>query len=236
MTDGTCKLCEETYTKQGMSRHLGSCLPDSDDGEIHHLRIAGERRSDYWLHLAVAGTTLLSALDQFLRDLWVECCNHLSAFTIGDQQYERPYDENGVGGTRRTQSMAVELGSVAAGVDSFSYTYDFGSETALDVQIVETGGWSLSTLEADGTETGAEGIVLLARNHPPDIECETCSAPATTICQTCLRDRAADAWLCESCATAHEEGCDRPRYLPVVNSPRVGVCGYRGPATIGSES
>ena len=236
MTDGTCHLCEETYTKRGMTRHLDSCLPDVDDGPIYHLRIVGQRRSDYWLHLAVAGTTPLSTIDGFLRDLWVECCNHLSAFTIDDQRYEHPYDEDGLGGANRSQSMDIKLGSVAATVNSFSYTYDFGSETALDVRVVETGDWSLSTLEAEGTETGYEGIVLLARNHPPDIECETCGAPATTICQTCLRDRGADAWLCESCASTHEDGCDRPRYLPVVNSPRVGVCGYRGPATLGSES
>lgn len=69
MTDGTCHLCEETYTKRGMSRHLRSCLPDVADGSIYHLRVVGQRRSDYWLHLAVAETTTLSALDQFLRDL-----------------------------------------------------------------------------------------------------------------------------------------------------------------------
>lgn len=236
MTDGTCHLCEETYTKRGMSRHLGGCLPTADGEDSYHLRIAGERRSDYWLHLAVAETTLLSTLDRFLRDCWVECCNHLSAFSIGDQRYERPSDDGRMGESHRAQSMDVELGSVAARVDSFDYTYDFGSETALDVRVVETGDWSISGLEAEGTETDYEGIVLLARNHPPDIECEVCGASATTICQTCLRDPAADAWLCESCATNHESDCDRPRYLPVVNSPRVGVCGYRGPAAIGSES
>ena len=236
MTDGVCHLCEETYTKRGMTRHLGSCLPDTNDRGTYHLRIAGERRSDYWLHLAVAETTPLSTLDGFLRDLWVECCNHLSAFSIDDQRYERPYDDDGMGGVNRSQSMDIELGSVAATVDSFSYTYDFDSETALDVRVVETGDWSIPELEADGTETDYEEVVLLARNHQPDIDCEACGAPATTICQTCLRDRGADAWLCESCASTHEDDCDRPRYLPVVNSPRVGVCGYRGPATVGSES
>ena len=235
MTDGTCYLCNKTYTKRGMTRHLGSCLPETDGGPLYHLRITGGRRSDYWLHLAIAETTPLSTLDKFFRDLWVECCSHLSAFSIDDQRYERPYDEDGVGGANRSQSMALEFGSVAPGVDSFSYTYDFGSSTTLDVQIVETGEWSLSTLEAESTETDYQGVVLLARNHPPDIECETCGAPATTICQTCLRDRAADAWLCDSCANAHEDDCDQPRYLPVVNSPRIGVCGYRGPATLGES-
>ena len=232
MTDGTCHICTETYTKRGMSRHLSGCLPAVDDGPISHLRITGERRSDYWLHLAVAETTPLSALDRFLRDLWVECCNHLSAFTVDDQRYERPHDDAGMGGAYRAQSMDVAFGSATASVDSFSYTYDFGSETALDVRVVETGDWPISELEADGTETDYRGVVLLARNQQPDIDCEACGAPATTVCQTCLRDPAAVAWFCESCATAHEDGCDRPRYLPVVNSPRVGVCGYRGPATV----
>lgn len=235
MTDGTCQLCEKTYTNRGMGRHLGSCLPDVDDGPIWHLQVVGQRRSDYWLHLAVADTTLLSTLDEFLRDLWVECCNHLSAFSIDDQRYERPYDDSVAGGGHRTQSMAVELGSVATNDDSFGYTYDFGSSTALDVRVVGTGDWSMTALEARGTETDHEGIVLLARNHPPTIDCAACDASATTICQTCLRDPAADAWFCESCASTHENDCDRAQYLPVVNSPRVGVCGYRGPATVGSD-
>lgn len=34
--------------------------------------------------------------------------------------------------------------------------------------------------------------------------------------------------LCADCADDHGEECDRPAFLPVVNSPRSGVCGYTG--------
>lgn len=35
-----------------------------------------------------------------------------------------------------------------------------------------------------------------------------------------------EGWLCESCAKNHE--CDEDMFLPVLNSPRTGVCGYTG--------
>jgi hypothetical protein len=35
-----------------------------------------------------------------------------------------------------------------------------------------------------------------------------------------------EGWLCDECAVGHE--CGEEMLLPVVNSPRVGVCGYVG--------
>ena len=35
-----------------------------------------------------------------------------------------------------------------------------------------------------------------------------------------------EGWLCQSCADEHE--CGEDMLLPVVNSPRTGVCGYAG--------
>jgi len=92
MTDGECYLCAESYTKRGMSRHLQACLPESDDSTItYHLRITGAQRPDYWLHLLIEAEIMLSTLDSFFREFWLECCGHMSAFTIGSTRYEKPY-------------------------------------------------------------------------------------------------------------------------------------------------
>ncbi|GAB7091204.1 hypothetical protein JCM18237_14750 [Halorubrum luteum] len=240
MTQGDCHLCGEPYTKRGMSRHLRACLPDSPGDSTLHLRIAGARRTDYWIHLAVAADTTLATLDAFLRRLWLECCGHMSAFEIGSVWYEKPHSDDqpsaGLGTTRR--SMDVPIGSVVESDDGeFAYEYDFGTTTALEVRVVDVGDWNVETLadrRADATATDGEaaieddGIVLLARNHPPEVDCGSCGDPATTVCTTCLRERGPDAWLCEACASAHEDDCVRPTYLPYVNSPRAGVCGYTG--------
>ena len=244
MTQGDCHLCGETYTKRGMSRHLRACLPDSSGDSTLHLRIAGARRTDYWVHLAVGTDTTLAGLDSFLRRLWLECCGHMSAFEIGNNWYEKPYSDEeppvGLGATRR--SMDVPIGSVVESDDEeFAYEYDFGSTTALVVRVVDAGGWTVETLADRLTEDPArndaetrtdapddDGIVLLARNRPPEVDCGACGDPATQVCMTCLRERGPDAWLCAPCASAHEDDCARPTYLPYVSSPRAGVCGYTG--------
>lgn len=236
MTDGTCFLCGETYTKRGMTRHLRSCLPEEQTGQkpVTVLRIAGEHRSDYWIHVAVDATTTLRTLDAFLRGFWLECCGHMSAFTLGDVRFVRPYSEEEMAarlGIRR-ESMDTDFELVQPAVDEeFGYEYDFGTTTALVVRVVEKGHWDLADLAATSEREDSveqDGVVLLTRNDQRDRECATCGDPATEICQTCLRTRGPEALFCEECAEAHEAECDRPAYLPVVNSPRSGVCGYTG--------
>ena len=39
------------------------------------------------MHLEVPAWVTLANLDQFLRNIWVECCGHLSAFRIGNVTY-----------------------------------------------------------------------------------------------------------------------------------------------------
>ncbi len=65
---------------------------------------------------------------------------------------------------------------------------------------------------------------VLSRNEAPVIVCQSCGKPATQVCSQCVYD--GEGWLCEECAEDHE--CGEEMFLPVVNSPRVGMCGYTG--------
>jgi hypothetical protein len=47
-----------------------------------HLLVEGRYIKDYWLRLEVPAATSLQNLDRFLRGIWLECCGHMSAFTI----------------------------------------------------------------------------------------------------------------------------------------------------------
>jgi hypothetical protein len=101
----------------------------------------------------------------------------------------------------------------------FLYTYDFGSSTRLVGRVV-------GTLPRP---KGAAQIRVVARNDPPARSCARCGAPATEVCALCYQYRDSDCWWCEQCAPGHQ--CIDPGgayFLPVVNSPRVGVCGYSG--------
>jgi hypothetical protein len=97
----------------------------------------------------------------------------------------------------------------------FSYEYDYGSTTELQLRVVG--------LRERGTPDGE--VQLLARNEEPEVMCQGCKQrPATQICVEC--DCRGKGWLCE--ASAAEHACGDETMLPVVSSPRAGVCGYCG--------
>jgi len=219
---GKCLLCNSIFGKAGMTKHLQSCL----DKNVISEKISGDRRSQkrnkfflilvegyqspaYWMHLKISADARLKDLDDFLRDIWLECCGHLSAFEIEGTRYSSSpmteYDE---------KSMGRKLGDILGQDIKFFHEYDFGTTTALALRVVSEG-------EA---EIKNKTIQLLVRNEPPSITCNNCNNIATHICAECIYS--GEGWLCDKCA--HEHDCGEDMLLPVVNSPRVGMCGYTG--------
>jgi len=58
----------------------------------------------------------------------------------------------------------------------------------------------------------------------PEILCDVCGKTAKQICTDCIYDD--NGLLCDKCAESH--ACETELLLPVVNSPRCGVCAYEG--------
>lgn len=201
---GRCELCGQDFAKAGMRRHLQSCLQKHDakgvSQELLLLRIEAVHDSRYWLYLEMPSRTPIEQLDDYLRDIWLECCGHMSAFFLG----------------RAEVAMSTPAGRGLGGTDrQFAYEYDFGSTTSLK-------GRTLATRQGAASQSA---IRLLARNAPLPWQCESCCNPATIICPFCMHD--SEALFCEEHADRHEHA-DEEFYLPVVNSPRMGVCGYAG--------
>ena len=205
-----CLLCGSEFTKAGMIKHLQSCLPKDIDNSLKqkdlkrhpffHILVTGSYSPEYWLHLKVKSECVLKDLDQFLRDIWLECCGHMSAFSY--QRNELPMNRK----LKNVLSPGMEL----------LYQYDFGSTTELLVKVIA---------EYKGSIQKNKSIQILARNEAPEILCNECGkSPAVQICTECQWDEA--GWLCQSCADEHE--CGEDMLLPVVNSPRTGACGYTG--------
>lgn len=217
--EGRCSLCDEQYTKRGMSNHLRACRSDHVESmqDTFHLRAAGAYRSDFWVHFEAAADTTLQSLDQFLRHLWLECCGHLSAFTIGGVRYAA----QPMGGLDE-RHMDVKLGAVLGDDAEFTHEYDFGTTTELSLCVVERDdhhcGFGVTA------DYGDMPVRLLARNEMPDIRCGVCDDEATVVCSAHTYDE--EGWLCNDCQDDHE--CGPELFLPVVNSPRVGMCGYPG--------
>jgi hypothetical protein len=221
VSKGSCEGCKAVLSKSGMTRHLANCPANASTPgtrsrgktKLLHLIVEARWAPMYWLHLEAPAGVSLATLDTFLRNIWLECCGHLSAFQIGGVSYtSRP--ERDVSAFHETDQKGWrrQLDSVLRPGDVCRYQYDFGSTTELTIRMV-------------GASEGADcGLRLLARNVPPEIPCGGCGKPATKICTECSADES--GWLCTHCMQKHE--CGEDYVLPVVNSPRVGVCGYEG--------
>jgi hypothetical protein len=168
----------------------------------------------YWMYLAITPETTLATLDQFLRDIWLECCGHLSAFEIAGTRYcvdDALYDW-----AKNQKDMRVRLDDVLHSDQTCTYEYDFGSTTKLRLKVLS----EHETLQA------GKAIQAIARNDLSFVACQECGDPATFTCDICRQGNA--GWLCDACARKH--ACNEELLRPRVNSPREGVCGYVGPS------
>jgi hypothetical protein len=193
-----------------MTRHLQSCLSKSLESQkkqgktgaqpFFHILVKGFSFPEYWLHLKTLSNAKLADLDRFLREIWLACCGHMSAFSFD----------------REELPMAKKLKDVLQPGMELLYEYDFGSTTDLSIRAIA---------QYEGPMEKGKKVEVLARNEPPEIMCEECGKhPAVQICTECQWDEG--GWLCQECAENHE--CGEDMMLPVVNSPRTGVCGYVG--------
>jgi len=209
VSKGTCAFCKSTFNKSAMTKHLQSCMGKTQVDEEHmkgsssslnffHLLVEGHDLPEYWMHLKVSSHARFEDLDNFLREIWLECCGHMSAFRIGREEVRK--------GKKLEYVLHPEMQLV--------YEYDFGSTTELTLKVISEFKSKIKTGEVE----------ILARNDPPQIKCSHCDNLATCICTECIYEDA--GWLCDDCADDHK--CGEDMLLPVVNSPRTGVCGYMG--------
>lgn len=215
---GRCYLCNDTFSHEAMTRHLKACreahpgpLPGKERERtvrVFHLVIEGRHLPHYWLHLEVPADATLIHLDSFLREIWLECCGHLSAFSIGKDTFNVAPEGPGERGMNMALSDVLRVGTV------FYHEYDFGTTTELRLRVIG---------ERQGI-VRRKAVQVLARNNPPPTPCHGCGKTATQVCGICIWED--EGWLCDTCAASHK--CGEDMLLPVVNSPRVGMCGYTG--------
>jgi hypothetical protein len=215
---GTCAYCGEIITKRGVSKHLDKCpkrqevlagaAASSRSVEtLWHLRVQDAYDKDFWLDLEMTGSASLDKLDKYLRAIWLECCGHLSKFTIGG------WGGMDVGKARKADSI-FEPGLV------LRHLYDFGTTSETDIKIVDA---------REGKAASKHPIELLARNQMPKAVCQECGELAKWLCIECLYEENKTGHLCDEHVEEHpHENYGEP--MPLYNSPRTGMCGYDGPA------
>src|SRR3989440_6772565 len=110
------------------------------------------------------------------------------------------------------RSMDVSLERLLKVGQKFSYVYDYGSSTYINLRVIA---------EREGiVQNKKEPVQLLARNTAPTFPCVVCGKPATTVAMGYFLASIEDSVFCDECANKQlGEG----EMLPIINSPRAGV-------------
>jgi hypothetical protein len=215
---GNCAFCSALFVKSGVTRHLSACparkardeKSERTEGKtqaLYHLRVQAARQSQFWLDLEVCGSATLDDLDAYLRSIWLECCGHMSQFSVGGWRGEE------IPMNRKISQVFRE------GVE-LTHLYDFGTTSESLIKAVGT---------REGKPLTRHPIVLMARNLMPEAVCLECGKPAKWLCMECMIDEETSGTLCGAHAKSHPHQ-DYGDPLPLANSPRMGMCAYAGPA------
>lgn len=218
---GRCFLCGRTFSQDAMAAHLSACRPQTGGGQplfLFQIRDAYFPET-FWLFLEMPPAAPLAALDEALRQVWVDCCGHASRFVIGGATYGRRPRASIVNLVLDEQThvapMSPPLAELLTVGQEADYAYDEVWPTELKVRL----------LAAYPGEAPHEAFRVVARNYKPPRTCRLCHRPAAWLLT--------NAWplepYCDAHARAHPAWEQPDAFLPYVNSPRVGLCVYRGP-------
>jgi CRISPR/Cas system-associated protein Cas10 (large subunit of type III CRISPR-Cas system) len=206
-SEGQCLYCNQFFSQKEITKHLDTHLLSANKQDVdkttasyHHIIIeAGEM----FLEILVEGEQKMKIIDDFLRRIWLECCGHLSGFQHKNFKI----------------GMSNKVKEVFDPKVKILHQYDYGSTTTIALRSGKVFELNLK-----------EKLILLSRNEPLEQMCAICKTkPAENICSVCHYEQ--DAFFCEACSAVHAQTCDDFEdyaKMPVVNSPRMGECGYEG--------
>ncbi|CUU48031.1 SEC-C metal-binding domain-containing protein [Clostridium beijerinckii] len=159
---GRCYYCNKELTERTIKRHAKSCsvMKKSIEEKMNQAKEVREQfiismkdkynPSLYCIYVSIDAKLQLQHLDKFIRDIWVECCGHLSAFHIDEEIYHDNSDEQ--------YEMNFYLKDVLNINKKFEYEYDFGSTTYLTLEVVD-----IIQVPSEFSQ-----VEVIARNNPEE--------------------------------------------------------------------
>jgi hypothetical protein len=205
---GICAYCKTEVTKniRSLTSHLTKKCSErksrKEPADIKYkmIMVGDDYGGYYWLLIKARTSLKLLDLDVFLRDIWLECCDHLSNFSADREEI-----------SKNERLYNFPDGTV------LDYIYDYGTSTDLKIKFL-----------GDFSDCNEGDICILFRNEAPEFECDECGKKAEYTCDFC--DNLFEDLYCKKCIKQHScyetDGDDCMLRIP--NSPRMGDCGYRG--------
>ncbi|WP_160690430.1 SEC-C metal-binding domain-containing protein [Clostridium sp. C2-6-12] len=138
---GKCYYCGKELTERTIKRHMKNCLEMKKfiEDEIQNTKDVRDQFlisikdkkdfSKYCVYLSIDAGLSLDQLDKFIRDIWVECCEHSRAFYINKKEYSSNSD--------RQYEMDIHLKDILSVNQKFEYKYDFDLTTSLVLEVVD---------------------------------------------------------------------------------------------------
>lgn len=247
------KISDEMIARPQAKRRLTKLLTEREPlkGEkpAPTLWLTAEA-APFILHILVREDATLRDLDRFFRDVWMECCGHMSLFqyrakderTIiytADPEPEWDDEDNPflkdlppavraayLAETRHRhpleKPLTTKLAEAFADDVSLRYEYDMGTTTYVQLKVIK---------RLETAWPAKNQVRLIARNVRPEWKCRECGEAATRLCtmNECWEDGYAK--FCATHAKTHPKQA-HPReggdwmMAPLSNSPRDPCCGY----------
>ncbi len=201
-----CLICHRVFFANKFVRHLGSCIPKQvGAGKTVQYVLIRARSEDFghFAYFLIPDSKTLDDLDEILRNFWLNCCyEHMSAFFIRKEEL----------------SMDLELRGFEP-KSKLDYMYDFSYTTYLTIEV-------LKLFEFEPNPDNLSWI--LGHNEPFEYICDTCNKGKAV---QLIPEGRGRGFFCQTCFAESVYGDDEyeEHYcLPVVNSPRMGICEYTG--------
>ncbi len=124
VTKGVCSKCKEIMSTRAAKSHIAKCLNQGieDSSDAFLIKVQWPHKNPiYWLYLSVPFKSKLEDLDHFLRKIWLECCGHLSQFTIDHKRYSSYFEPNSFSPSDYF-GWAYHCNQISTGWNTFKYS------------------------------------------------------------------------------------------------------------------
>ncbi len=202
MSKINCTFCNTKFGIKAFKNHLEDCISETQNtksGYLIEFSSSSYITKKYYSMFAIFGLNCtFKHIDKFLKNKWCECCNHMSILNVCCLTNDK----------FNCDSIKFNiLISKYENADHFNYEYDMGTTTKITFKIIK---------KLDGIETN-NNVELVYQNEVHKLKCK-CKKEALFIYE--------DALVCKECSLLIDE--DEEIFTPIVNSPRIGLCGYVG--------
>ena len=205
MSKINCKFCNKKFGINAIVDHLSICISNcvnNKSGYLIEFISIGDITNKSYQMFAIFGTKCkFSHIDMFLRNMWCECCNHISTIAV--------FEEVNKNQTHKSVKFNTLI-SKYENANQFIYCYDMGSTTNIYFRIIE---------KLDGINKNTD-IELLYRNEPFKIKCNNYKK-----CKGFSMYVFDENMFCNECKNNINE--EKQEFiLKLSNSPRTGICDY----------